>query len=157
MVPFSVEKINKVISWAVKDLSGVSVSDIEINAKLNITDGISTREIHKVLVESAVNLFTEEYPNYQWVASRLLNYQLRKDVWGGKNPPKLYDLINTNIKRGVYHTEILDSFSKEEIDKLDEKINHDRDYTFSYSGLQQLCDKYLIQNRKNKVDNSDFP
>jgi ribonucleoside-diphosphate reductase alpha chain len=150
LVPFSVEKINKVISWAIEDIAGVSISDIEMNAKLNITDGITTKEIHKVLIESAVNLFTEEYPNYQWVASRLLNYQIRKDVWGGKNPPKLYDIIIKNIERGVYHKEILDFFTKEEIDKLDEKINHERDYDFSFSGLQQLCDKYLIQNRKAK-------
>ena len=150
LVPFSVENINKVISWAVDGLTGVNISDIEVNAKLNITDGISTKEIHKVLVESAANLFNEESPNYQWVAGRLLNYQLRKDVWGGKNPPKLFDIIKQNIQRGVYHSEILESYSKEEIDKLDEKINHDRDFLFTYSGVKQLCDKYLIQNRKTK-------
>lgn len=150
LVPFSVDNINKVISWATDGLSGVNISDIEVNAKLNIADGISTKEIHKVLVESAANLFNEDAPNYQWVAGRLLNYQLRKDVWGGKNPPKLYDVITRNIERGVYHSEILEHYSKEEIDKLDEKINHDRDFLFSYSGVKQLCDKYLIQNRKTK-------
>lgn len=149
-VPFSVDNINKVISWAVEGLSGVNTSDIEMNAKLNIADGISTKEIHKVLIESAANLFNEDAPNYQWVAGRLINYQLRKDVWGGKNPPKLYDVITRNIERGVYHNEILDFYSKDEIDKLDEKINHERDFLFSYSGVKQLCDKYLIQNRKTK-------
>lgn len=150
LVPFSVDNINRVISWAVEGLSGVNTSDIEMNAKLNIADGISTREIHKVLIESAANLFNEDSPNYQWVAGRLINYQLRKDVWGGKNPPKLYDVITRNIDRGVYHNEILEFYSKEEIDKLDEKINHERDFLFSYSGVKQLCDKYLIQNRKTK-------
>ena len=89
LVPFNVEKINKVIKWAVDGISGVSLSDIEINTKINLIDGISTKEIHQVLIESSINLFNEESPNYQWVASRLLTYQLRKDVWGGKNPPRL--------------------------------------------------------------------
>lgn len=147
---FDIEKINKVISWAIEGIAGVSLSDIEINAKINIVDGISTKEIHKVLIESAANLFTEESPNYQWVASRLLNYQLRKDVWGGKNPPKLIDLIKKNIERSVYDAELLNMYSADEIDKLDEKINHDRDYNFTYAGIKQLVDKYLIQNRKTK-------
>ena len=150
LVPFQIEKINKILSWAIEGISGVSISDIEMHAKINLIEGISTREIHNLLIESAINLFNEEFPNYQHVAGRLLNYQLRKDVWGGKNPPKLYDVIKTNIDKGVYHKEILDFYSKQEIDKLDEKINHDRDYLFTYSGIKQLCDKYLIQNRKSK-------
>lgn len=150
LVPFNVENINQVIKWATKDITGVSISDIEMNTKLNLVDGISTIEIHKVLVESTINLFNEENPNYQWVASRLLNYQLRKDVWGGKNFPRLFDFIKINTDRNIYHPEILQKFSKTEIDKLDEKINHNRDYDFTYSGLKQLCDKYLIQNRKSK-------
>ena len=147
---FDIEKINKVISWAIEDVSGVNLTDIEINAKINIAEGITTREIHKILVESAANLFTEETPNYQGVASRLLNYQLRKDVWGGKNPPKLIDLVRHNIERGVYAPDILEMYSLNEIDKLDEKINHERDYNFTYAGIKQLCDKYLIQNRKTR-------
>ena len=147
---FDIEKINKVISWAVDGITGVNLSDIEMNAKINIAEGITTKDIHKILIESAANLFTEETPNYQWVASRLMNYQLRKDVWGGKNPPKLIDLIKKNVERGVYHPEILDFYTPEEVDKLDEKINHDRDYNFTYAGIKQLCDKYLIQNRKSR-------
>jgi len=150
LVPFQVENINKVIKWAVDGITGVSVSDIEINTKLNLVDGISTKEIHKVLIESTINLFNEENPNYQWVASRLLTYQLRKDVWGGKNPPRLYDFITLNTERKVYHPEILLAYSKTEIDKLDDKISHNRDYDFTFSGIKQLCDKYLIQNRKSK-------
>jgi ribonucleoside-diphosphate reductase alpha chain len=151
MVPFKVENINKVIKWAIDGISGVNLSDIEINTKLNLVEGISTNEIHKVLIETTINLFNEENPNYQWVASRLLNYQLRKDVWGGKNPPRLYDFIHKGVSdKNIYHPEILDAYTKAEIDKLDDKINHDRDYDFTYAGLKQLCDKYLIQNRKSK-------
>ena len=91
---FNIEKINKVIHWATDGIHGVSLSEIEINAKLNIVENIATRDIHQVLIESASNLISLEKPNYQFVAARLLNYQLRKDVWGGKHPPRLIDVLN---------------------------------------------------------------
>ena len=102
--PYDVEKIHKVVNWAVEDIKGVTASDIEINAKVQMKDGITADEIHNVLIESAVNLITLNAPNYQYVASRLLSYQLRKDVWGGKNPPKLLDFINKNVhENDVFH------------------------------------------------------
>ena len=150
--PFQVDKINKVLNWATEGINGVSVSDIEMYAKLNIINKIETKDIHKVLIETSANLFNESYPNYQWVASRLLNYQIRKDVWGGKNPPKLLDFIKSAVDKGVYDGDVLTKYSEEEINKLGEVINHDRDYNFTYAGIKQLCDKYLIQDRKtNKI------
>lgn len=149
--PLNLDKINKVISWATEGLSNVNLSDIAINTKINLVDGITSKEVHKVLIDSSINLFNEQAPNYQWVASRLLNYQLRKDVWGGKNAPKLYDFIKQNVDLNIYNSEILDFYTKAEIDKLDEKLTHDRDYGFTYAGLKQLCDKYLIQNRKSRT------
>lgn len=146
---FNIEKINKVIYWACDGVKDVSLSDIEINAKLQIGDKITSSDVHEVLIKSAENLISLENPNYQIVAGRLLNYQLRKDVWGGKNPPKLYDLIEKNIQEGVYHSEILDLFSKTEIDKFDELICHDRDFDFDFCGIKQLCSKYLVKNRKS--------
>jgi ribonucleoside-diphosphate reductase alpha chain len=107
-VAFNIDKINKIVKWAVDGIKDVSISDIEINAKLNIRDGITTEEIHQVLIESASNLISIESPNYQYVAARLLTYQLRKNVWGGKNPPKLIDILKKNINSGFYTNEILD-------------------------------------------------
>ena len=148
MVPFDVERIHRVVGWAVNDIKGVTASDIEINAKLQMKEGITTREIHNVLIDSAVNLISLQSPNYQYVASKLLSYQLRKDVWGGKNPPKLVDFINKNVHdHDVYDEDILMLFTDKEINKLDEYIDHSRDNNFTYAGMRQLCDKYLIQDR----------
>jgi ribonucleoside-diphosphate reductase alpha chain len=105
---FDIEKIHKVVSWSVNGLSNVSQSDIEINAKLNIIDGITTEQIHSVLIDSAANLINEENPDYQYVAGRLLNYQIRKNVWGGKNAPKLIDLIKKNIDSKFYEPKLLE-------------------------------------------------
>ncbi len=147
---FNIEKVHRVIEWAIDGFSGVSLSDIEININLNIKNDITTKEIQDLVTESAANLISVENPNYQYVAGRLLNYQLRKDVWGGKNPPKLYNFIEGNINNGHYDPDILNWYSKEEINKIDEFTHHDRDLSFTYAGIRQLCDKYLVQNRETK-------
>lgn len=147
---FDINKIHKVVSWAIEGLSGVTVSDIEINAKLNIIDGITTDQIHSVLVESAANLICLEAPDYQYVAGRLLNYQIRKNVWGGKNPPKLLALIKKNIKAGFYTENLLKDYSVDEINKIDEFINHPQDFQYTYCSVKQLCDKYLVKNQSTK-------
>lgn len=148
---FKASKINKMLEWAVDGVSNVSASDIAVQAELQVSDGITSKDVHQILVKSAENLISLESPNYQIVASRLLNYQLRKDVWGGKNPPKLYDLILKNIEVGVYDKEILDLFSKDEINKFDEWIDHNRDFEFNYCGIKQLILKYLVKNRKTNI------
>jgi ribonucleoside-diphosphate reductase alpha chain len=148
---FSADKINKVLQWATEDIKGVSFEEVGMNAHLSFFDGMLSVDIHKLLIESASNLISEEKPNYQYVASRLLNYQLRKNVWGGKNPPKLYDIVKKNIDELVYDEKILTWYTKQEFDKLDEYLKHDRDFNFTYAGIKQLCDKYLVQNRVTKV------
>ena len=144
---FNIEKINKVIEWAVKDLNEVSLTDVEINAKINIHEGITSKEIHSLLIESAANLISVDKSNYQFVAGRLLNYQLRKDVWKGKCPPRLSEFLNQGIKNKIYDNIILEKYSEDEINKIGEFIDHERDYNFTYAGIKQLCDKYLIKDR----------
>jgi len=147
---FSPDKINKILQWATEDIKNVSFEEVAMNAHLSFFDGMTSNDIHISLIEAAANLISIDKPNYQYVASRLLNYQLRKQVWGGKNPPKLHDIVNTNIQRLVYDEQILEWYSKKDFDKLDEYLKHDRDFEFTYAGIKQLCDKYLIQNRSTK-------
>ena len=145
---YDVEKIHKVVHWATDDLNGVSLSDIEMNANLSLYDGIPTSEIQQILIKSANDLISESNPNYQYVAARLLNMQLRKDVWSnGKKPPVFFDFIAVRVDNGVYDPAILKRWSKEDIEKLESYINHSRDDLFTYAGLQQLIDKYLVKNR----------
>ena len=148
---FNIDKIHKIINWAISDISDVHLSDIEINARLNLQNNISTKDIHKVLIESAANLITLETPNYQYVACRLLNYQLRKDVWGGKHAPRLIEVIKDGIKNKIYDPVILEKYTDEEINKIGEIIDHERDFLFTYAGVKQLCDKYLIKNRITNI------
>lgn len=144
---YNVEKIHKVLGWATEGLDNVSISDIEMNAKLNLSDKVSTEKIHKSLIKAADNLTTLENSDYQYVAARLLSYWLRKNVWGSSEPPRLFDIINKNISIGVYDSYIIEHYSESEIHKIGKLIKHDRDDTLTYAGIQQFLDKYLIKDR----------
>jgi ribonucleoside-diphosphate reductase alpha chain len=148
---FNIDKINKVIKWAIDGYTEVSLTDIEINAKINISQGVTTKQIHSLLIESAANLISLEKPNYQFVAARLLNYQLRKDVWKGKHAPRLLEFLKEGLKNKIYDPIILEKYTEDEINKIGEFIDHERDYIFTYAGIKQLCDKYLIKDRVSGV------
>jgi len=143
----NIDKIHKVVEFACENLAGVSSSQIEMNANLQFYDGMSTAEIQEILVRSASDLISLEHPNYQYAAARLLLYSIYKEVFGQYKPSTLQEIINNNISKNVYDTEILDKYSLEEISRLDSYINHKRDENFTYAGLRQVVDKYLCQDR----------
>jgi len=145
---FDAEKINKVLMWATEGLSGVSASDVAMNSHIQFFSGIKTSAIHNVLIQSAVDLTNEKTPNYQYVAANLLNYLLRKEVFEVKTEmPHLWNVITNNVKAEVYDPVILEKYTNEEISVINLYIKHKRDYDFTYAGLQQLMDKYLVKDR----------
>ena len=147
--PINIDKIHKVVEHACEGLAGVSSSQIEMNANLQFYDGMSTKEIQEILVRSANDLISLDSPNYQYAAARLLTYGLYKDVFGEFNAKSFLDIIKANIGRGVYDAEILKSYTEEEITKMDSYIHHKRDENFTYAGMRQVVDKYLVQDRSS--------
>jgi ribonucleoside-diphosphate reductase alpha chain len=137
------------VEEACEGLAGVSVSQIEMNADLQFNDGITTADIQEILVRSASDLVSLEKPNYQYAAARLLLYGLRKDVFGQFDYIPLYDLVKQNIARGVYDAELLTQYTEAEWRQLDVYINHQRDLDFTYAGMRQVVDKYLVQDRSS--------
>lgn len=144
------DKINKVVEWASEGIKDVNITDVIIRAKLSLSDNISTSTIHDSLINAAEDLISVETPNYEKVARNLLNYKLRKLVWGGKNPPKLIHFLKKMVSDGYYDSSLLELYSETEINKIDEFIDHSRDFLFPYGGLVQLMSKYLVQNRQTK-------
>ena len=145
---FDIEKIHDVLFWATEHTKGVTVSDIEIKVGPQFYDGISTRDVHQVLIQGAADMITEKTPNYQYVAGNLLNFYLRKEVFGvSDNMPTLASVIEKNIHYKIYDPIVSEKYTEQEIKKLDSVIKHKRDYTFVYAGLQQLVDKYLLRDR----------
>ena len=145
---FNNDKIHDVLFWAIDGIKGVTVSDIEIKVAPQFYDKITSHDVHQILVQGAADMITERTPNYQYVAGNLLNFYLRKEVFGASdNMPTLFDVIVTNVEASVYDEVILKNYTKSEINKLDNTIKHKRDYDFPYAGLQQLIDKYLLKDR----------
>ena len=146
--PLNLEKIHVMVELACKGLAGVSASQVEINSGIQFYDGITTGEIQEILIRSASDLIDLDVPNYQYVAARLLMYSLRKQVFQRLHEvPTVHDHVQRCVERGVYDPAILDLYTKEEFDKLESFIDHDRDYLFTYAGLRQVYDKYLVQDR----------
>ena len=150
----NIDKIHFVVEEACNGLAGVSSSQIEMNANLQFYDGMSTGEIQEVLVRSANDLISLDAPNYQYAAARLLSYGLYKEVFGQYEHISLGDMIRKNIERGLYDTTILDSYTQDEIATLDGYIRHKRDENFTYAGLRQVVDKYLVQDRSTAYRSS---
>ena len=143
-------KMHKMVDEACKDLAGVSASQIEINSGIQFYDGITTAEIQEILIRSASDLIDLDAPNYQFVAARLLLFSLRKQLWGRMHEcPSLVDHVQKCIDLNVYDREIVAKYSDEEWKTLDAYIDHDRDYLFTYAGLRQVADKYLVQDRSS--------
>jgi ribonucleoside-diphosphate reductase alpha chain len=145
--PLDINKIHFVVEEACEGLAGVSSSQIEMNANIQFYDGMTTKDIQNVLVRSANDLISLEAPNYQYAAARLLSYDVRKEAHGQYEYIPLLKLILRNIRLGVYDKGILDKYNKTEIKKLNTWIRRDRDLKFTYAGLRQICDKYLVQDR----------
>jgi len=148
---FDLDKVHKVLEWAVEDIAGVSMSEIELKANIQLYDKIPAYDIHELLIKSASELISEHTPNYQFVAARLISYKLRKEVYGDYKTWSLQKLIEKNVERGVYDEAILRKYSKSEIKELGDYIKHDRDDTFTYAGMEQFRGKYLVQDRRTKT------
>ena len=148
---FDLEKIHKVLDWATNGIAGVSISEIELRANIQLFDRIPAYDIHELLIKSAAELISELTPNYQYVAARLVNYKIRKEVYGQFEPWPLLRLVKENVNRGVYDTAILDNYTEEEIELLGSYIKHDRDDEFTYVGMEQFRGKYLVQDRRTKT------
>ena len=143
-----IDKIHSMVGFATEGITGVSASHVEMNSGLQFFDGISTDDIQQILIKSANDLISLESPNYQYVAARLLLFSLRKSLhhrlW---EHPKFITHIKKLVDLGLYDKGILDNYTEAEIDRMGMWIDHERDYSFTYAGLRQVMDKYLVQDR----------
>ena len=139
--PLNLEKIHAMVEQACEGLAGVSASQVEIQSGLQFYDGISTGEIQNILIRSASDLIDLDCPNYQFVASRLLLFSIRKQLYGRiYDIPKVKDHVLACIEKGVYDPDLVNLYTEEEITELDKYIDHGRDYLFTYAGIRQVVD-----------------
>lgn len=146
--PLNIEKIHKVIEWACEGLTGVSVSEVELASHIQFYNNIKSVDIHETMIKAAAELISEETPNYQYVAGRLISYHLRKEVYGKYEPDALdchYGLIAHQA--GYYDKQLGELYSYEEWIELDHYIDHERDNYLAYAAMEQFRGKYLVKNR----------
>jgi len=144
------DKMHVMVEEACKGLAGVSASQVEMKSGIQFYDGITTAEIQEILIRSASDLIDLDHPNYQYVAARLLLFSVRKQLYGKmKELPSLEQHIYVCVNQEVYDNDIFNKYSKEEIERANGYIDHDRDYLFTYAGLRQVVDKYLVQDRSS--------
>lgn len=145
--PLDINKMHFVVEQACESLAGVSASQIEMNSRIQFTTGMTSKDIQDILIRSANDLISLEAPNYQYAAARLLLWNVYKEVFGQFQPKHFVEVIDQNVKRGVYDKQILENYTETELKKLNTWIRHDRDLEFTFAGLRQVVDKYLVQDR----------
>ena len=147
--PLNLEKVHKMVEHACEGLAGVSASQIEISSGIQFFDGIKSKDIQDILIKSANDLISLDAPNYQFVAARLLLFDVRKEVYKGHpdNHPAIKSHLDKGIASGIYDSALAEAYSEDEWASLDSYIDHNRDYLFTYAGMRQVVDKYLVQDR----------
>jgi ribonucleoside-diphosphate reductase alpha chain len=143
----NLDKFHKVASFACEGLSGTSPSELEIKTHIQFYNNIKTVDVQETLIKAAADLISEERPNYQFVAGRLVNYALRKEVYGQFEPPSLVEHIVDKVGCYIYDEVLMDKYSREDIEYLDKYIDHDRDFNLTYAAMEQMRGKYLVKNR----------
>jgi ribonucleoside-diphosphate reductase alpha chain len=146
----NLEKIHIMVEEACLGLSGVSASQVEIQSGIQFYDGITTEQIQDILIRSASDLITLENPNYQYVAARLLSISIRKKLYGrNRKPPHIFQHLLDGARKGVYDSTLVNAYNDIEWDRINNYIDYERDMLFTYAGLRQVSDKYLVQDRSS--------
>lgn len=152
-VPFDLSKWQAQIAKVCEGVADVSPSMIEMTAQAQFFDGMTTQKLDEIALRAMVDLIDEqEHPdvghvNYQYAAGKQRITMLRKDVYGSYTPPRLYEIIQTNVSRKLYTPDLLKWYSEQEWDSLERAIDHEKDEQLPYAAVEQLCEKYLVQNR----------
>jgi ribonucleoside-diphosphate reductase alpha chain len=142
-----IDKLHKVVFYACENITGVSPSEVELKSQIQFYNGVTSKEIQETLIKAAADLISAETPNYQYVGGRLVNYALRKEVYGGFEPWHIKKLVDRNTESGFYDPELVTKYSDDEWDKINTFIKHERDDALTYVAMEQLRGKYLCQNR----------
>ena len=154
--PLTIEKWQAQVAKVCQGIADVSQSMIEIKSQPHFYDGITTAEIDEITLRAIVNLIDVEHnpdvghTNYQYVAGKQRLSMLRKDVYGSYTPPSLFDIVQKNVATGLYTSELLEWYSEDDWNKMNEMLDHEKDEQYGYAAIEQLIEKYLVRNRATK-------
>lgn len=161
-------KTKKMVEFACRGLQGCDPIELELDAKIQFRDGMSTREIQKILIQTAIekvittqqddygNQIKTTYINWQYVASRLLCYDLYKEAainrgyqhFGYGDYEALFEKL---VEMNLYGSYLKEAYTKEEIKELAAYMKPERDELFNYEGVKLLADRYLVKGFNKEV------
>ena len=141
------DKLHKVVEYACEGVTGVSASQVEISSHISFFNNIKTTEIQETIIKAAADLISEETPNYQFVAGRLIAYSLRKEVFGQFEPIHLLEHVKNVVSAGLYDKALLSWYTEKEWNKINNMIVHSRDENLTYAAMEQFRGKYLVKDR----------
>jgi len=144
--PLDITKIQKYTSASVKGLTGVSQSELEVDAQIMFRDGITSKEIQQTLIKTAVDKIDIDAPNWTFVASRLFLYNLYHTVNGFTGYCSMAKYFERGEKEGRLLLGLKEMYDLEDLDKY---IQPERDLQFNYLGVKTLYDRYLIKDRNS--------
>lgn len=165
--PLCVEKTKKMIAFACEGLDGCDPIELELDARIQFVDGMTTKAIQKVLIQTAIekvvhatrdefgNITNRTNINWQYVAARLFVFDLYKEAAISRGYKHFgygdfVDLVDKLIESNQYGSYLKENYTKEQIKELGEYIKPERDYLFNYEGVKLLADRYLIRSRKGE-------
>jgi len=157
VAPLEIKKIRKQTQEACEGLENVDYNELELDAKIQFRDKISTEEIQQTLIKTAVDKIDIDRPNWTFVAARLflndIYHKVGKLYHGKKGNPyshTLYDYLKYGVENQIIHPKLLDE-SKFNHKELNNYIKPERDKQFTYLGIKMLYDRYLQKDEKGNL------
>ncbi|EJT5937744.1 ribonucleoside-diphosphate reductase subunit alpha [Clostridium perfringens] len=148
--------LEKYCAWSIEELNdetGLYTEEKLMVALDNIvTSKMGEKEIIKSFIQVSLELTSQVEPRWQEIAAKLYVKNLYEEVRvnrgleEGANPyDNFYGFIKELNDKGLYGKYILDNYSKEDIEELEKEIKRERDFLFTYSGINLLAKRYLVQ------------
>lgn len=145
---FDTNKIIKVLEWSCANTS-IDPYELFDRCRPFFKDTMTTSEVQRSIIKVAADSIQIDEPDYQYVASNLAMFGLRKEVYGQFDPPKLRDHTLKLVELGIYDKDLATKWSDEEFEYFESIIDHNRDLNFTYAGTMQMKDKYLVKDRSS--------
>ena len=131
-----------------------SLKFLLIKLKTFYKDNMNQKEAFQMLIKASVELISKDAPKWEMISARFLNYQIHKTIkekMQQLNISSFYEKIKYLTNEGYYGRYILENYTKADIDELSSYIKEERNELFTYSGLELVMKRYLIQNHEREI------
>ena len=143
--PIDVDKIREKLIRACKELD-INMVELESHIETIYQEDITTKRIQESLINIAVSMTSFESSHWAIVAGRLLMMEVEREVYHGRGYSygNFYKTISELCKKNIYDDRLL-SYSKDEIEELNNYIDPNRDMNYDYAGANMFINRYLLK------------